>query len=102
MAQAIIMNTSHEKDDFSVRAYQGDARTLLSFNLPESKTANLAGFTIQVQPGTKKPYYLYNTLRFEKPKTHAQVANEPANSSVNSPIHKFRWVHVPGSFHQVL
>jgi hypothetical protein len=94
------MNTSHEKDGFSVRAYQGDARTLLSFNLPKSKTANLAGFTIQVRPGTKKPYYLYNTLRFEKPKTHAQVAKEPANSSVNSPIHKFRWVHVPGSFHQ--
>jgi hypothetical protein len=60
------MNTIHEKDGFSLRAYQGDARTLLAFNLTKAKTKNLAGFTVQVRPGTGKPYHLFNTLRFEK------------------------------------
>ena len=71
-----------------VKAYQGDARTLLAFNLVEAKATNLGGFTIQVGPDGKKPYFLFNTLRFEKPKAHAQVVTEPPNSSVNSPIHK--------------
>ena len=94
------MNTTDQKNGFSVKAYQGDARTLLAFNLVEAKATNLGGFTIQVGPDGKKPYFLFNTLRFEKPKAHAQVVTEPPNSSVNSPIHKFRWVHVPGSVHQ--
>ena len=93
------MNTTNQKNGFSVKAYQGDARTLLAFNLVKAKAKNLAGFTIQVGPDGKKPYFLFNTLRFEKPKAHAQVVTEPPNSSVNSPIHKFRWVHVPGSVH---
>src|SRR5439155_6584651 len=48
-------------------------------------------------------YYLLNDLRFEHPEAHAQDAGD-ANplSSVNAPIHKFRWVHVPGSAHQGL
>lgn len=96
------MNKSkkHAKTGFTFKAYQGDARTLLAFNLPKAQSQNLAGFTIQVQPDKKKPYFLFNNLRFAKPATHAQVASEPANSSVNAPIHKFRWVHVPGSAHQ--
>jgi hypothetical protein len=31
---------------------------------------------------------------------NATVAGEPANSSANAPVQKFRWLHVPGSFHQ--
>jgi hypothetical protein len=35
----------------SVKAYQGDAKTLLAFNLPDKGAAkNLAGFTIQCKP----------------------------------------------------
>jgi len=86
---------------FSLQAYCGDWKTLLAFNFRDRKSAEkLAGFTIQVQPKGQSPYYLFNSLRFEKPANHAQVAQEPANSSINAPIHKFRWVHVPGSFHQ--
>jgi hypothetical protein len=96
------MNKSakHPKTGFTLKAYQGDARTLLAFNLPKAGVKNLAGFTVQIKPDGKKPYYLYNTLRFEKPANHAQVSTESPNSSVNAPIHKFRWVHVPGSVHQ--
>src|SRR5262249_5024759 len=89
--------------DLTVTAYRGDAKTLLAFNFGMPASAhNLAGFTIQVRPKNKSPYFLYNSLQFKTPANHAQVATEPAYSSVNAPFHKFRWVHVPGSFHQGL
>jgi PLD-like domain len=92
---------SGEKNDFTVKAYQGDAKTLLAFNLPNrSRAKNLAGFTIQCRPDEKDPFYLFNTLRFKTPGQHTQDAAEPPTSSINAPIHKFRWLHVPGSFHQ--
>ena len=55
-----------------------------------------------MRPAGWAAYYLYNTLRFADPAAHAQVASESANSSVNAPFHKFRWLHVPGSVHQGL
>ena len=84
----------------TVRALRGDAKTLLAFNLPEEATSGLAGFTIECRPEGGTPYYLHNALRFEHPDIHAQVATEPPTSTVNAPIHKFRWLHVPGSIHQ--
>lgn len=90
------------KSGLSVRAYRGDAKTLLAFNLPENKTKNLAGFTIQVTPQGQPSYYLQNQLRFEDPTKHIQDLKLPANSSFNAPVHKFRWLHVPGSLHQGL
>jgi hypothetical protein len=90
------------KGNLNVTAYIGDAKTLLAFDLPASATKRLAGFTIQVQPGTAAPYYLYNTLQFEKPSDHYQEPHEPSISSVNAPFHKFRWLHVPGTAHQGL
>lgn len=85
-----------------VTAYRGDAKTLLAFDLSEADATGLAGFTIQVRPPGLAPYYLLNSLRFATPGAHAQVAGEPSNSSVNAPLHKFRWLHVPGSAHQGL
>src|SRR5579862_9716886 len=86
---------------FSVRAHVGDTKTLLAFNLTDaSRTTNLAGFTIEVKAGTHAPYYLLNQLQFATPANHAQDPTLPPNSSFNAPIHKFRWLHVPGSEHQ--
>src|ERR1700704_3257376 len=50
------MNVSDEKNGFTFKAYAGDARTLLAFNLTQAKTKDLAGFTIQIQPGTEQSY----------------------------------------------
>ena len=94
------MSTKTPKNGMSVKAYRGDAKTLLAFNLPKAKTKNLAGFTVKVTPGDKPSFYLQNQLRFEDPTKHAQDAKLPANSSFNAPIHKFRWLHVPGSLQQ--
>jgi len=89
------------KDALTVKAYRGDMKTLLAFNLSGKKSAtNLAGFTLQCAPEGQQPYYLQNNLQFETPGDHAQDPKEPANSSINAPIHKFRWLHVPGSIHQ--
>lgn len=84
-------------------AHRGDAKTLLAFDLStEAARDDLAGFTVQVTPPGQSPYYLLNDLRFEHPDDHAQDPKEPAFSTLNAPIHKFRWVHVPGSVHQGL
>jgi hypothetical protein len=92
-----------KKRSLSVTLYQGDAKTLLAFNLTDKKsTTNLAGFTIQCQPKGQASYYIDNNLQFEKPGDHAQDPKAPAYSSINAPIHKFRWVHIPGSSHQGL
>jgi len=90
------------KGTFTVKAYVGDAKTLLAFNLDKPSSRNLAGFTIGAQPKGKPAYFLFNSLQFEKPSQHAQDAQEPPYSSLNAPIHKFRWVHIPGSMHQGL
>jgi phosphatidylserine/phosphatidylglycerophosphate/cardiolipin synthase-like enzyme len=86
----------------TLRAYRGDAKTLLAFNLAKADAKDLAGFTLQCKPPGKGAYYIYNTLRFADPSKHAQVATEPPNSSINAPVHKFRWVHVLGLVHQGL
>jgi hypothetical protein len=91
---------TRSKGSFTVSAYIGDAKTLLAFDLPKAQTENLAGFTIRCEPEGIAPYYLFNQLQFETPSQHTQDAKEPAYSSINAPIHKFRWLHVPGSMHQ--
>ena len=98
-----MASVAQNKGNFSLRAYRGDAKTLLAFNFTnKAATRNLAGFTIQCQPTNQPAYYIHNNLRFKTPGHHAQVASESPNSSINAPIHKFRWVHVPGQVHQGL
>lgn len=88
------------RGELTVKAYRGDAKTLLAFDLPKARSVDLAGFTIQCRPPGQAAYYLHNMLRFEHPEQHAQDDREPAQSSINAPIHKFRWIHVPGQVHQ--
>jgi phosphatidylserine/phosphatidylglycerophosphate/cardiolipin synthase-like enzyme len=91
------------KGPMTVVAYRGDAKTLLAFDLQsESAREGLAGFTVQIAPPGVTPYFLQNNLRYERPGDHAQDPQEPSFSTINSPIHKFRWVHVPGTVHQGL
>src|SRR5512142_3284282 len=97
-----MTSVRNSKGPFSVTAYRGDAKTLLAFNLDKASAKNLAGFTIECEPDGQPPYYLHNQLQFETPGAHAQDPKEPPNSSINAPIHKFRWVHVPGLIHQGL
>jgi phosphatidylserine/phosphatidylglycerophosphate/cardiolipin synthase-like enzyme len=94
------MSISKEKNGFTVTAYAGDAKTLLAFNLPQADSKNLAGFTIQYAIGQNQKFYIFNELQFEDPSKHYQDTAFPPTSSINAPIHKFRWVHIPGSLNQ--
>jgi phosphatidylserine/phosphatidylglycerophosphate/cardiolipin synthase-like enzyme len=99
--EAELSNKTATQGQLTVTAYIGDAKTLLAFNLPKQSAAkNLAGFTISCTPKGQQSYYLLNDLQFQTPGDHAQDASQPANATINAPIHKFRWLHVPGSFHQ--
>ncbi|WP_202918068.1 phospholipase D-like domain-containing protein [Mycolicibacterium sp. CBMA 295] len=85
----------------AVNAFGGDAKTLLAFDLlADSARTGLAGFTVEVHPPQVPPYYVDNNLQLAASPDHAQVAGQSPLSSVNAPIHKFRWVHVPGLVHQ--
>jgi hypothetical protein len=97
------MKKSATKGAMRLVAHRGDAKSLLAFDLTTAASRQkLAGFTVRITPPGKPPYFMLNSLRFERPGDHSQVMSEPARSTVNAPIHKFRWVHVPGSFHQGL
>ena len=88
------MEVPNSKKGVSVRAYKGDAMTLLAFDLDESKTENFAGFSIRITPGPKRPYYLTNLLTYPlaiRQKNNIEAAD--AHSTLFSPIQKFRWVH---------
>jgi hypothetical protein len=91
------------KNDFSVKAYVGDKKTLLAFNFSSAdKAKSLAGFTIFCQPPGVPGYYLNNTLQFEDPSKHKLVTGEPPNSTANAPVQKYRWTHYPATAHQGL
>ncbi|TDX01584.1 phospholipase D-like domain-containing protein [Dinghuibacter silviterrae] len=94
------MFSTSNNNGFTVKAYQGDAKTLLAFDLPQAQTKGLAGFTIAYTPPGSQPFFIYNQLTLQGGPGKAQVATEPAQSSANAPIQKFRWTHVPGNFHQ--
>jgi hypothetical protein len=95
-----LMSIANTIKGFTVTAYQGDAKTLLAFDLPQAQATGLAGFSILVQPHGKPAYYLLNKLLLPANPKNAVVAGEPADSTANAPIQKYRWLHVPGSFHQ--
>jgi phosphatidylserine/phosphatidylglycerophosphate/cardiolipin synthase-like enzyme len=97
-----MASVTKTKGDLTVTAYVGDRKTLLAFDLAKSATSRLAGFTILVGPPGVKSYYILNELQYKTPGNHAQDATLPANSTINAPIHKFRWLHIPGSAHQGL
>jgi len=84
------------KNGLTVRAYRGDAMTLLAFNLDEQKnTPDFVGFTIEfVVPGGTKKFSQTNMLNFD--------GVDEARPSTEAPFQKFRWLHVPGSRFQPL
>src|ERR1700761_7012478 len=95
------METFQSKNGLSVAAYQGDAMTLLAFDLDKSKTANFTGFSIKVTPPGLQPYYLFNRLSYPSTITYPAATNANLITTEFSPIQKFRWVHVPATNHNI-
>ncbi len=93
------MEIFEEKNGVSVRAFKGDAMTLLAFNLKEELRDNLAGFTIKYGLNNDTMQnFMYNRLSF--PESILLASNIPEaekNSTLYAPIQKFNWVHVPNT-----
>lgn len=88
------------RNGVSARAFQGDAMTLLAFDLDPGLTPNCVGFTIECVPPVGRSFFLSNRLSFDMPITgDTSFANraKASKSTQFSPIQKFRWLHVPAS-----
>lgn len=91
-----IKSTDGTKDLISVRAYKGDAMTLLCFDVDESLSQGLAGFTIHFKNQVAENY-LYNRMIFPAAflANNPQIPKRDRNSTLYSPIQRFGWIHVP-------
>ena len=90
------------KNGVSVRAYKGDAMTLLAFDLTDNLKKNLAGFSISYKYKLKNKWtqsYLYNRMKFPDSffTNNPDVPHADRNSTLYSPIQKFNWAHVPSA-----
>jgi len=96
------METANSQNGVTVRAHKGDAMTLLGFDLEQAKTKNFTGFSIHIRPKGRASYYLTNLLTYSKAiRAKNNIADKDAHSTLFAPIQKFRWVHVPATFHQI-
>lgn len=93
------MEVFNQNNGVSVRAYKGDAMTLLAFDLKTTLRNNLAGFTIRYGiKGSTEKYYIYNRITFpDAIRTASNTPFDEKNSTLHSPIQKFNWVHVPNT-----
>ncbi len=79
----------------SIKAYQGDHMTLVAFDMdPALNTNDFVGFTIQYETPSGKKFYISNKINF--------TGEDKLVDSIDAPIQKFRWLHVPGNVHQTL
>lgn len=90
------MESFNSKHGVSARIYQGDAMSLIAFDLDESLIKpEFVGFSIKCKPPRRSPYFLLNLLNFEG-------KSDVFTPSDKAPFQKFRWLHVPGNIHQPL
>ena len=97
------MGTVFEKNNtIAVRAYAGDAMTMLAFDLlNESDRKDFVGFTIEFKNETMSGFKpLNNRVSFSpSPKGLSKEEKRQLKySSVDAPFQKFRWLHVLRNF----
>ena len=101
------MDVIESKNGLSVRAYKGDAMTFLAFDMDESKLENFVGFSIRIKANKINDkyvldYYLFNRLTFTQDILDKNgIGSYEKMSCLYSPFHKFNWVHVPSTDHNI-
>ncbi len=86
------MFVQNKKNGVTVKAYRGDAMSLLAFNLEKNlNKENFVGFSIACQPEGAEKYFLFNRINFG--------GTSELTTSEYAPFQKFRWIHVPGDSH---
>ena len=94
------MEIFKSKNGVRVRAYKGDAITLLAFDVTSKLATNLAGFSVfyRCKQNDDVGQFLYNRLTFNPEfLSENQFPLNDKNSTLYSPIQKFNWVHVPNT-----
>ena len=95
-----------KKNGVSVRAYRGDAMTLLCFDLDKKILENFSGFSIKVTPPgeNRRAYYLFNRISYS-PEVIKKSKINPEKVNVYkmnyAPLQRFSWVHVPETDHNL-
>jgi hypothetical protein len=93
------MKTVNSGGGLTVRAHKGDASR--SHSTWPVKTQNFTGFTIRIT-AARLPYYMTNLLRYSSAVlTKNKIKAARYQQYAFSPIQKYRWVHVPATFHQI-
>ena len=84
------------QNGLSLKAYRGDGAVLLTFDLDQHLTADLAGFSIQCTPPNGPAAYLLNRLSFDTPITATTTPQQRTWTPSNqAPFQKFRWMDFP-------
>jgi hypothetical protein len=91
-----------QKNGLFVKAYRGDAMTLLAMNMAEADIRpDFVGFTIGFStPESQEIKYIFNRINFgvgDLPDPDLPEAEQPYTSTIDAPIQYFRWIHVPGT-----
>lgn len=90
-----------KNETLAVKAYRGDAMTLLAFDLlRETDRNNFVGFTIEFRNATIPVFLpLRNRITFEPiPQNISESEQIKLKSSRLAPFQKFRWIHVLRNF----
>jgi phosphatidylserine/phosphatidylglycerophosphate/cardiolipin synthase-like enzyme len=88
------VNGTNNNALFSLKVYRGEGMSLLAMNWKNNEpTPDFVGFSIEYkEPNGDKFYAIKNRLSFLDEKGKIKKGKE---SSLLSPIQKFRWVHFP-------
>jgi hypothetical protein len=82
--------------ELTVKAYRGDGSALLAFDVDPKLAPDLAGFAIECDPPSGKPYPLLNRLSFAQEITaKTSPAEREWTPTSEAPIQKFHWVDYP-------
>ncbi|MCG6534185.1 MAG: phospholipase D-like domain-containing protein [Syntrophales bacterium LBB04] len=87
------MFSANSRNGVSVTAYRGNAMTLLAFDITDDLLKdNFVGFSVKYKSPSGSSNFLTNRINF--------VGDGKLPDSDDAPFQKFRWVHVPGTYHQ--
>jgi len=87
------MYKKNSKNGVTLKAYRGDAMVLLAFDITKDLfKENFVGFSVKYKSPSGASNFLVNRINFE--------GDGKLTDSDKAPFQKFRWIHVPGTYHQ--
>lgn len=83
----------NSRNGVTLKAYRGDAMVLLAFDITKGLLKeNFVGFSVKYKSPSGASNFLVNRINFE--------GDGKLTDSDKAPFQTFRWIHVPGTYHQ--